>query len=73
MDLKNNRRGRISEYVEKFRFRFLQCRAKRPWSVACDVALPCATQNELDGEHANDPGSEWMYRGSRRSQYAFYT
>jgi len=51
MDLKNNRRGRISEYadahdgVEYFE-------GKRPWGIPCDLALPCATQNELNGEEA---------------------
>ena len=46
MDLKNNRRGRISEYVEKYpSATYLE--GQRPWSVAADVALPCATQNEL--------------------------
>ena len=51
MDLKNNRRGRISEYAEKFPSASYNA-GQKPWSVACDVALPCATQNELDGEHA---------------------
>ncbi len=51
MDLKNNRRGRIKEYVEKYSgASFLE--GSRPWSVKCDVALPCATENEVDGEDA---------------------
>ena len=50
MDLKNNRRGRISEYVDKFGGEFHE--GKRPWSVPCDLAFPCATQNELDGNDA---------------------
>ncbi len=51
MDLKNNRRGRIKEYVEKYSgASFLE--GARPWSVKCDVALPCATENEVDGEDA---------------------
>ena len=51
MDLKNNRRGRISEYVEKYpNAKFVA--GERPWSVKCDIALPCATQNELNGEEA---------------------
>jgi len=51
MDLKNNRRGRIKEYVEKYPgASFLE--GSRPWSVKCDVALPCATENEVDGEDA---------------------
>ena len=51
MDLKNNRRGRIKEYVEKYTgATYLE--GGRPWSVNCDVALPCATENEIDGEAA---------------------
>jgi glutamate dehydrogenase/leucine dehydrogenase len=51
MDLKNNRRGRIKEYVEKYPgASFLE--GSRPWSVKCDVALPSATENEVNGEDA---------------------
>ncbi len=46
MDLKNVKRGRISEYKKKFKAEFHQ--GKTPWGVKCDVALPCATQNELN-------------------------
>ena len=49
MDLKNVRRGRIKEYADKYACEFHQ---GRPWAVKCDVALPCATQNELNGEEA---------------------
>jgi glutamate dehydrogenase (NADP+) len=49
-ELKEVRRGRIQEYAEKFGCEF---HAKlRPWSVPCDIAFPCATQNELDLEEA---------------------
>lgn len=51
MDLKNNRRGRISEYAEKYSSATYH-KGERPWSVKCDIALPCATQNELDGDDA---------------------
>jgi glutamate dehydrogenase (NADP+) len=51
MELKNNRRGRISEYVDKYPNATFHA-GERPWSVACDVALPCATQNELNGAEA---------------------
>ena len=51
MDLKNNRRGRIKEYAEEFKTA-TYFEGDRPWGVICDVALPCATQNELDGENA---------------------
>jgi len=51
MDLKNNRRGRISEYVEMYpNAKFTA--GHRPWGVKCDVAMPCATQNEVDGDEA---------------------
>ena len=51
MELKNELRGRISEYVKKYpNAKYVE--GKRPWEVKCDVALPCATQNELDGEEA---------------------
>ncbi|WP_159243513.1 NADP-specific glutamate dehydrogenase [Tenacibaculum maritimum] len=51
MEIKNVRRGRIHEYVEKYpNAKFFK--GERPWSVKCDVALPCATQNELNGEEA---------------------
>jgi glutamate dehydrogenase (NADP+) len=51
MDLKNNRRGRIKEYVDKYpEATFLE--DQRPWSVKADVALPCATENEINGDDA---------------------
>ncbi|QTN38002.1 NADP-specific glutamate dehydrogenase [Cryomorphaceae bacterium] len=51
MDLKNVRRGRIKEYTEKYPGAEYH-EGKRPWSMKCDIALPCATQNELDGTEA---------------------
>jgi glutamate dehydrogenase (NADP+) len=50
MDLKNNRRGRISEYTKQYPSATFH--AGRPWSIACNIALPCATQNELNGDEA---------------------
>ena len=51
MDLKNVRRGRISEYAEQFKgAKYLP--DKRPWGVKCDLAFPSATQNEIDGDDA---------------------
>jgi len=49
-DLKNNTRGRIKEYADKFGAKFIE--NKKPREVKCDIALPCATQNELDGADA---------------------
>lgn len=50
MDLKNVRRGRISEYAEKFGVEYYE--GKRPWGVKCDIAMPNATQNEIDKDDA---------------------
>ncbi|MCF8410029.1 MAG: NADP-specific glutamate dehydrogenase [Crocinitomicaceae bacterium] len=51
MELKNDRRGRISEYATTYpSAKFVA--GKRPWEVKVDIALPCATQNELNGEEA---------------------
>ncbi len=46
MDLKNVKRGRIKEYTEKWGGQYHE--SKRPWTIPCDIALPCATQNELE-------------------------
>ncbi|MBT8308520.1 MAG: NADP-specific glutamate dehydrogenase [Maribacter sp.] len=51
MDLKNNRRGRISEYADKYPSATFH-KGEKPWGVKCDIALPCATQNELNVDHA---------------------
>ncbi len=51
MEIKNELRGRIGDYVAKYpNAKFVA--GKRPWEVKCDVALPCATQNELNEEEA---------------------
>ena len=51
MDLKNNRRGRIKEYADEFDGVSFH-ENEKPWSIKVDVALPCATQNELNEEQA---------------------
>ena len=50
IDLKTVRRGRISEYAKEFNVKFFP--NERPWGVPCDVALPCATQNEINKQEA---------------------
>ena len=51
MELKNTRRGRIKEYVEKYpAAEYME--GARPWSIKCDIALPSATQNEISGQDA---------------------
>jgi glutamate dehydrogenase (NADP+) len=51
MEIKNVNYGRISDYVSKYpNAKFIA--GKRPWEVKCDIALPCATQNELNGDEA---------------------
>ncbi len=49
---KTHRRGRIEDYVKEYKGATFHGDGARPWSVPCDVALPCATQNELDGKEA---------------------
>jgi glutamate dehydrogenase/leucine dehydrogenase len=49
-ELKNVKRGRIKEYADKFGCKYFE--GKKPWEIKCDVALPCATQNEIDGADA---------------------
>ncbi len=50
MHLKNVKRGRIKEYADKYGVEYFE--GQKPWGIKCDIALPCATQNELDGEDA---------------------
>lgn len=50
-DLKENRRGRISEYADKYTAATFHAKT-RPWNVPADVAFPCATQNEIDADDA---------------------
>ncbi len=52
IDLKTTRRGRISEYAEKYKVDFHE--GKRPWVVKSDLAFPCATQNELELSDAKE-------------------
>jgi len=81
MDLKNLKRGRISEYADKIGGTYLE--GQRPWNIPCDVALPCATQNEINTEEAkalvkngcaavaeganmpSDPGAVEVFLGER--------
>ncbi len=50
VDLKTVKRGRISEYAKEYKATFHE--GKRPWEVDCDLAFPCATQNEVSGDEA---------------------
>ncbi len=50
MELKNVTRGRIKEYADEFGVKYYD--GQRPWSIPCDIALPCATQNEINEEEA---------------------
>ncbi|MBL8858391.1 MAG: NADP-specific glutamate dehydrogenase [Planctomycetes bacterium] len=64
-DLKENRRGRVAEYAEKFGCEF---RADAtPWDIECDLAFPCATQNELDAtaaQHLAKNGAKLVVEGA---------
>ncbi len=64
-DLKNVKRGRISEYAEKFGAEFIP--NAKPWKVKCDCVFPCATQNELDEQDAKtllDNGCQLVAEGA---------
>ena len=50
MELKNVKRGRLSELAGQYGLEFRK--GQTPWSLPCDIALPCATQNELGAEDA---------------------
>ena len=50
-ELKNVRRGRIQEYADQFNAEFLP--GSKPWHIPCDIAIPCATQNEIGVEDAH--------------------
>jgi glutamate dehydrogenase (NADP+) len=52
LEMRASGRDRVQDYADKFKVEFQK--GKRPWSVRCEVALPCATQNELDGNDAQD-------------------
>jgi glutamate dehydrogenase/leucine dehydrogenase len=51
-ELKNIKRGRIKEYADKYNCTYLE--GKRPWGIKCDIALPCATQNEIEKSEAEE-------------------
>ena len=53
MELKNNKRGRVSEYIKKYPKAEFHSN-KKPWSVKCDIAIPCATENELNHNDAKE-------------------
>jgi glutamate dehydrogenase (NADP+) len=52
MELKNQRRGRIKEYALHFDCEYFE--GEKPWSIPCDIALPCAIQNEINEDDANE-------------------
>jgi glutamate dehydrogenase/leucine dehydrogenase len=52
MELKNIKRGRIKEYADKYGCEYHE--GKRPWGIKCDVAMPCATQNEVNEDDAKE-------------------
>lgn len=59
MHLKNVKRGRIKEYADKYGVEYHE--GVRPWGVKCDIAMPCATQNEINGEEAKTLVSNGCY------------
>ncbi len=71
MWLKNVKRGRISEYKDKYKAEYHE--GKRPWGIKCDIALPSATQNEVNGEDAKTLDFKWLQGRIRGCKYAFNT
>jgi glutamate dehydrogenase (NADP+) len=70
-ELKEIRRGRISEYAEEFGVRYYP--AERPWCIPCDLAFPCATQNEINEAEAKlliRNGCKGVAEGSNMSSVA---
>ncbi|MFD2563765.1 NADP-specific glutamate dehydrogenase [Aquimarina rubra] len=66
MKLKNEKRGRISEYADEYSSAKFH-KGKTPWGEKCDIALPCATQNELNGDDAKmliDNGCKCVSEGA---------
>ena len=66
---KTRRRGRIADYADEYKGATFHA-GKTPWGVKCDVALPCATQNELLGEDARTLVANGCIGVSRRRQHA---
>ncbi len=64
MELKNVKRGRIAEYAIKYGAEYKD--GMRPWDVKCDIALPCATQNEVDRRGRGDLVERRQLRGRGR-------
>jgi len=52
LELKNNKRGRIREYADKYQAKYFE--GKTPWGIKCDLAFPCATQNEVNEDDAKE-------------------
>ncbi len=70
MELKNVKRGRISEFASKHGFEYLE--GQRPWGIKCDIALPCATQNELDADDAAQLLANGVICVAEGGEHAFY-
>ena len=70
MEVKNHLYGRVSDYAKRTRTEFYA--GMRPWYVPVDVALPCATQNELDRGRRAHPGQERRAVRGRRRQHAVH-
>ena len=71
MDVKNNLRGRVSDYAERVKATFIP--NVRPWHVPVDVALPCATQNELDEKDAATLIKNGVFCVAEGAKYAVYS
>jgi len=59
MDLKNNKRGRIKEYADKYNAKYYE--GEKPWNIKCDCAFPSATQNEINEDDAKQLASNGCF------------
>ena len=71
MELKNIERGRIREYAEKYNVKYVP--GGRPWFEKADIATPCATQNEINGEAAAELVKNGVIAVTEGAKHAFYT
>ena len=71
-DIKLGHRGRIKEYAQRVPGSTYTEGFRGIWSIPCDIALPCATQNEITAAEAEDDRQGRRYGGCRRRQHALY-
>ncbi len=69
LKLRSSNKDAVEDYSKEFKVEFFP--GKKPWEVKVDVALPCATQNEIYADDAKELIKEWMFLCLRRRKYAY--